>query len=249
MCDCGHQRGYGWKGWTNIPSPEDSLQKNGSQHPWIELSHPVSETMPKLKAFPKPRFELIRSIPDHPLNVTEMSFVVHCGTHVDSPRHFFLDGPAFEEIPFEKLWGPGLIYPVKLGEKKCIEIEHLEDAKPLINRGDILILNTGFHKEVSTEAYEEDHPYLSESAAEWIVDQGVKFLAIDTPTPDLPVAKRSAGFDFPIHRILLAKGVLIAEHLTNLEPLSGYRAEIMFNALNISGSDGAPARVIARKIS
>lgn len=249
MCDCGHKRGYGWKGWPPGIAPEKNLEFQKNIHPWIELSHPVSENMPKLKAFPKPKFNLIRSIPDHPLNVTEMSFVVHCGTHVDSPRHFFLDGPAFEDIPFDQLWGPGLIYPVKLGKNKCIEIEHLEGAKSLLQVGDILILNTGFHQQVSLEEYEEDHPYLSESAAKWVVEQGVKFLAIDTPTPDLPVAKRASGFDFPVHRILLSAGVLIAEHLTNLESLSGHRAEIMFNALNIEGSDGAPARVIARKLS
>lgn len=253
MCDCGHQRGYGWKGWPTLqsptPSPDKALKRTENTHPWIELSHRVSESMPRLKNFPKPRFDLIRSIPEHPLNVTEMSFVVHCGTHVDSPRHFYLDGPAFEDIPFEKLWGPGLIYPVNLGNEKSIEIKHLVDATALLQVGDILVINTGFHEKVGSEIYEEDHPYLSESATQWIVDQGVKFLAIDTPTPDLPVSKRPTEFDFPIHRILLSQGVLIAEHLTNLGSLSGQRVEIMFNALNIEGSDGAPARVLARKIN
>jgi kynurenine formamidase len=42
--------------------------------------------------------------------------------------------------------------------------------------------------------------------------------------------------------------VLIAEHITGLAPLAGRRAEIMFLGLNIAGSDGAPARAIARAI-
>jgi kynurenine formamidase len=47
---------------------------------------------------------------------------------------------------------------------------------------------------------------------------------------------------------LLKQGVLVCEHITNLESLAGGRAEFMFNALNIKNSDGAPARVLARKI-
>ena len=42
--------------------------------------------------------------------------------------------------------------------------------------------------------------------------------------------------------------MLIAEHMTNLSVLASRRVEIMFLALNIFGSDGAPARVVARPI-
>jgi kynurenine formamidase len=51
-----------------------------------------------------------------------------------------------------------------------------------------------------------------------------------------------------VHKRLLGDGVLICEHLRGHAPLSGRRAEFMFNALNIEGSDGAPARVLARAV-
>lgn len=47
---------------------------------------------------------------------------------------------------------------------------------------------------------------------------------------------------------LLSQGVLIAEHVTGLAPLSGRCTEIMFLGLNTAGSDGAPARATARAI-
>ena len=59
---------------------------------------------------------------------------------------------------------------------------------------------------------------------------------------------RPHGFDWPVHHVLLGHGVLIAEHLTNLRPLAGRRIEAMFLALAIEGSDGGPARVIARAL-
>jgi kynurenine formamidase len=51
-----------------------------------------------------------------------------------------------------------------------------------------------------------------------------------------------------VHHILLAYGVLVSEHLTNVAKLPQGRAEFMFCALNIEGSDGAPARVLGRAL-
>jgi arylformamidase len=80
------------------------------------------------------------------------------------------------------------------------------------------------------------------------VNKQVKLLAIDFGTPDLPTHLRREGFVWPIHQILLKKGVLICEHLTGHESLAGSRAEFFFGALNIEGGDGAPARVVARSV-
>jgi kynurenine formamidase len=41
--------------------------------------------------------------------------VVHVGTHVDSPRHFFNDGPAFREIPVTRLSGLGRVRGIRPG--------------------------------------------------------------------------------------------------------------------------------------
>ena len=51
-----------------------------------------------------------------------------------------------------------------------------------------------------------------------------------------------------MHQILLSQGVLVAEHLTNLRGLANQRVEAMFLAIPIKGSDGAPARALARPI-
>lgn len=248
MCDCPRVRGMGWKGWPRLrdASPRAAGER-GVSGGWVDLSHPLNERMPRVPFFPEPRFERFFSIPAQQLNVTRMEMVVHTGTHVDSPRHFFQDGPAFEEIPIERLSGPGLILPIRLATGQDIDVEHLADAGSWLQPGDILILDTGSHLTVGSAAY-DDHPALTLPAAQWVVDRGVKLLAVDTPTPDAAVKRRSEGFDYPIHRLLLSHGVLIAEHLTNLGSLSGRRVEVICSALNITGSDGAPARVLARAI-
>jgi kynurenine formamidase len=89
-----------------------------------------------------------------------------------------------------------------------------------------------------------DHPWLEPAAADWLVDKEVRLLAIDTPTPDLPIGRRGPGFAYPIHRRLLDAGILIIENLASLEGLTMRRERLVALPLNIVGADGAPARVM-----
>ena len=245
MCDAPQEVGLGWRGWMDLPAPA-TITPIGS---WVDLSHPLSIDMPRVSFFPKPRFEQIMEMPKHPLNVTEMQMVVHIGTHVDSPRHFYRDGPAFEDIPVERLHGPGVVWRIDKGPNGVIEPADLEACKPKVRPGDILLLSCGWSGYAGSSKYDDEHPALSIAAAEWIVAQRVKLLAVDIPTPDLPVALRPDGFNWPVHHALLRDGVIVAEHLCNTKTLEGQRAEFVFCALNIAKADGAPARVLARQIA
>ena len=128
-----------------------------------------------------------------------------------------------------------------------IEIDDLERMRPRLTPGDILAIDSGAAAKVGTPDYDR-HPALSVAAAQWLVRQQVKLVAVDMPTPDIALDRRPDGFIWPVHRALLQDGVLIAEQVTNLESLAGARAEFMFCPLNIADCDGAPARVLARPI-
>jgi kynurenine formamidase len=244
MCDCKSSRGRGWIGWGPMPESAPSLAAG----PWVDLSHPLSKSVPRAGVFPEPSFRRVKSLPDDPFNVTEMQMVVHIGTHVDAPRHFFMDGPAFHEIPLDRLSGPGVVVSVTgktAGE--MIEPDDLAPAAASIRPGDIVALHTGWSDRAGSHAY-HDHPYLSPAAAQWLADRNIKLLACDLPTPDQPIGRRPPGYDWPAHHIFLSRGILIAENVTGLAPLAGQRVEFAFLALNIEESDGAPARVLARPI-
>lgn len=241
MCDHAGHRRKGWRGWMELPV-QPALCSAG---PWLDLSHPLHAGMPNASIFPPPRFDRIRSMPADPMNVTEMQMVVHCGTHVDAPCHFFEDGPDFASIPLERLMGPGVVLDIPGEECLRIDAEMLERHGRQVRRGDIVALHTGWAAHAGTPLYNR-HPWLTENAAQWLVERRIKLLACDTPSADLPIPERQAGFDWPAHHVLLSHGVLISEHLTGHAALAGKRAEFIFNALAILGSDGAPARVLAR---
>ena len=245
MCDSDQSKpGAGWRGWMDLPAPRRCVPAGD----WIDLSWPLSSEVPRIASFPPPRLTRIASIPERPLNITELQMIVHTGTHVDSPRHFYNDGPAFQDIPLERLMGAGVVWRMQVPLYGLIEPADLEAMRPRLAPGDILALDTGAAARVGTPDYDR-HASLSVAAAQWLVEQRVKLLALDTPTPDLALDKRPEGFIWPVHRVLLAAGVLIAEQVTNLGVLAGGRAEFMFCPLNIADCDGAPARVLARAIA
>ncbi len=244
MCDCSDARGQGWRGWMSLPDVQN-LQPSG---PWLDLTHRLGPKVPRATVFPQPSFRRLKSLPEDPLNVTEMQMVVHIGTHVDAPRHFFSDGPAFHEIAVERLSGTGVVLRVVKKPGELIEPDDLRRCGVEIRPGDIVALNTGWAQYAGTPAY-DDHPYLSPAAAQWLLEQKIKLLACDLPTPDMPVGRRPADYNWPAHHILLGHGVLVAENIAGLDALAGERVEFMFSALNIEDSDGAPARVLARRLA
>jgi kynurenine formamidase len=244
MCDSKGFPGIGWKGWIDVPAPAMTI----GYGPWIDLSHVFSEESPTVPFFSKARFERIISQPKSRSNCTEIQMVVHIGTHVDAPIHYFSDGPAFHDIPLDRLHGKGAVWHIEKNDYGIIDVPDLERARPQISAGDIVAIDTGWSRYVGTPKYDQ-HPSFSVAAAEWLVSQRVKMLAIDFLTPDLAINRREKDFVSVIHNTLLSRGVLITEHLTNLESLAGGYAEFMFMALNIKNSDGAPARVLARKIN
>ena len=242
MCDTNDGAYTGWKGWQPIPRPESP----GIATAWVDLSHTLNENLPRVPFFPEPRFRRIMSQPEHPLNVTEIQMAVHVGTHLDAPCHFFSDGPALHQIPLERLYGPGMVVRVDKDDYGVITADDLEGAGKAVVAGDIVIIDTGWAQHFGTERYDR-HPSLSVDAAEWLVARNVKLVAVDMPTPDLAVNRRPKGFNWPVHHVLLERGVLVSEHVRNLDTLGGGRAEFMFLGLNIEGSDGAPTRVVGRR--
>ncbi|HEX8194013.1 MAG TPA: cyclase family protein, partial [Allosphingosinicella sp.] len=91
-----------------------------------------------------------------------------------------------------------------------------------------------------TDAYYEDHPFLTEAAARLLAERGATLVGIDSHNiDDTRIPRR------PVHTILLGAGILICEHMTNLAalPASGFR----FTAAppKIAGMGTFPVRAFA----
>lgn len=227
-----------WQGWTSRSGEDDQG--------WVELSRVLDNGMPKIGYFPDPRFQQIRSMPEDPLNLTEIQMVAHAGTHLDAPCHFIADGPSIDEVPLDRFHGPGVVWHIPdLQAFDMITADHLDAAAPEVSEDEIVLLDTGWARHFGTPLYDE-HPSLSPEAAQWLVDHRIKLVGLDVATPDVSPFRRQSGFDWPVHQILLSNGVLIGEHLQGLSELAGSAVDVLFLPLRIAGSDGGPARALAR---
>jgi kynurenine formamidase len=116
-----------------------------------------------------------------------------------------------------------------------------------IEPGDAVLIRTGwiryFNDPPKYISHHEGCPGLVEDGAEWLVEQGVKYVGADTialektPTPNLPV-----------HVILLVKNGIHIMEAMNLEPVAEDRIyEFLFMAspLKIRGGTASPIRPLA----
>jgi kynurenine formamidase len=211
----------------------------------VDLSRVIYDGMPKIPVLPDVHVQKFFSLEKgHPLNVTELSLPCHAGTHVDAPIHIVANGKSIEELPLEAFVGSGAVISVKRNGGEEVTAKDLESSGVAVNRGDILMLHTGWDEKFESEDYNM-HPYLSVDAAEWMVHKGIKMFGIDCITVDLPTPLRPKGFDFPVHRMLLGNDILIAENVTNLGSIVGKRTRIIALPLRVKGGDAGHARIVA----
>lgn len=209
----------------------------------LDLSQSFANGMPHASTIPAPSFVPVKSVARDGMSVTQLSVATHIGTHLDAPAHFIEGGGTIDQVPLDTLVGPALAVSVERSGGEEITAEDLRGFEPEVSSGDALLLRTGWGRRFGTDEYLH-HPYLSEDAAQWILDREFRLIGLDTVTPDMPGHLRPEGFGFPVHHLLLGNGVLIAENLY-LEEVAGRRCTLIVGSLKIDGGDGAPARVLA----
>jgi len=211
----------------------------------IDLSQAIHAGMPRIHVLPEVEFTPVRRIEQgHPLNISELKIATHAGTHVDAPWHFVPDGLTIEQIPLDQLCGTAVVVPIDRRGGELIPAEDLERSPEPVKRGDIVIMSTGWESKFGSPEYDM-HPYLSEGAAQWLVDRGVKMLGVDLITVDMPQSMRTNPYPYPIHHILLENNVLIIENLARTRELAGRRVKLYAFPLSIRGSDAGHSRVVA----
>jgi arylformamidase len=215
---------------------------------YIDLSYTIEGGM---TTFPKPwhPFVEISVLGRHGIEGRETRKLVlgtHSGTHCDAPRHFIPGGRTIEELPLEVFCGPAML--LDLSHKTDLSAITADDLAHLVKgkKPKRLVLRFDWSKHYRTMKYYESHPYLTEDAAQWIVENRISILGMDTPMPDSPLNGKGSQIDSPIHRILLSSEVVLLEYLCNLSEVKAEEFELLALPLKISEGDGSPVRCVAR---
>lgn len=171
-------------------------------------------------------------------NLSRIDFSVHTGTHMDAPFHFFNTGDAIDRVILDRCLGPGRLIDLRgIGAAGEIRREHIQHYGEAILRAHAVVLHTGWSSHWNDALYFSDHPCLAGDAAQYLVDCGVKLVAVDMPSVDRE--------PYPAHQILLGAGVPIVENLTNLAAIGAGPFQLLVLPLKLAGRDASPVRAVA----
>lgn len=169
----------------------------------------------------------------------------HTGTHCDAARHFVPGGGTVDELPLDVLTGPAAVADLSGQAKTTAAFTAADLKRRLPAKCSRVLLRYDWSDRWGSPDYYRGYPYLTPDAADWLIDQGVVLLGMDTPSPDHPDHGRNHATDSPIHKQLLAAGVVLVEYLCNLRAVRGPTVDFYALPLKLKGGDGAPARCIA----
>jgi arylformamidase len=187
----------------------------------IDLSHSIHHGLVTFKGLPGPVICDYLSREDSRKNYTggaefqigRIDMVANTGTYIDCPFHRYADGTDLADTALERFVNlPAMA--VRVPHRERIEIGRA-DFEHIDVTGKAILVHTGWSEHWNTPSYFENHPFLNESAAVYLRDQGATLVGIDSHNIDDTRSKNSR----PAHSVLLKHEILIVEHLRGLELL------------------------------
>lgn len=216
---------------------------------FVDLSHTIDEGTITYKGLPAPIIcdylsrEESRKIYEEgtEFQIGKIEMVSNTGTYVDVPFHRYPNGKDLTETTIDKMAGlEGVIVHVDESTKEIDE--HL--FHNLEVEGKAVLIHTGWDKHWNTDQYFENHPYITERAARYLVNRKAALVGIDSVNID-----DTSGKARPAHTILLGQEILIVEHMCHLKELSN--KDFLFYAVppKIKGFGTFPVRAFAEIVA
>ena len=242
---------------------------------FYNLSHPWGFQVPNWPYFQDVQIERLHYMAKSGVLTQKFTTTMHSSTHIDAPAHVVQGTPFIEEIPLPHFFGTGIVISLPKKKWEMITYDDLEKAAGKVVRpGDVVIVNTGWHKQYEDGDYFAYCPGFVPSAGDWFVEKKVKVVGHDTQANDHPLATAigphrngpllphlaeeykewSGGRGWeqdhplwePVHRKLFSNGILGIENVGgDLDAVTGKRVTFAFFPWNWTRGDGCIIRLVA----
>ena len=203
----------------------------------LDLSHTVSDGLVTYPGLPAPTISdhlsradsRARYAPGVEFQIGRIDMVANTGTYLDTPFHRYPDGHDLAALPLERVAGvPGVV----IGP---------DDELPADVSGCAVLVRTGWDEHWGTEHYgDPSHPFVSAGLTDALVAAGPALVGIDSVNIDATTTGER-----PVHSALLAAGIPIVEHLTNLGALPARGFEVFAVPVKVAGMGTFPVRAFA----
>src|SRR5277367_5509776 len=272
---CRLERGTGRKAAAAKASPAIKKSERGAGSlQFFDLSHPWGHGMPQWPSRANLNVRVLEFHAKDGLLVQQFEGIMHRGTHMDAPIHVRENEPTLTGYPLWRFFGTGVAVSIPKGKWGVVTPKDLERAEPKIQKNDIVMINTGSHKNYGDNPdYFAYSPGLYKEAAEWLVERGVKLVGIDVQALDHPLAtflgphgpgpgqphldaeyKAETGRhiieDFPYwepaHKIMMTNGIPGIENIGgDIDAITGRRCSFFAFPWRWPEGEGCALRVVA----
>jgi kynurenine formamidase len=192
----------------------------------VDLNHVVEQAMITYKGLPGPVISDFLSREDSrqtyaegtAFHIGRIEMVANTGTYIDSPFHRYARGEDLSELHLNSLANlEGMVIRATHRRQRAISASICADLDVI---GKAVLFHTGWDIHWRKEQYFEGHPFLTRDLAQFLADSGAALVGIDSLNID-----DIGDLSRPVHSILLAAGIPIVEHLSNLQvlPPRGFR--------------------------
>jgi kynurenine formamidase len=187
----------------------------------VDLSHPLEPGMPSYPGLPVPKFNVFlahdsqssKYSPGTTFQIANYELGGNTGTYLDAPFHRHRDGLDLRNLPLDRMVNlPGVL--VYAAEDGAVGTDVFAGTSVA---GAAVLVHTEWSKRWRNSSdYFRSGPFLTREACEYLVGQRPALVGIDCANiDDMQDPAR------PAHTVLLAAGIPIVEHLTNLSALEG----------------------------
>lgn len=194
--------------------------------------------------------EKLATVEKNGYNTSKHVMTSHTGTHMECDKHWWNDGKGVDEVELSHVYGKAKVLRFQAGETPyfCVTKEMMEkEDNGRLEKDDICIISTGWEEKITDEKrYTWESPYITPDAARYLVEKGVKLVALDSPMIGDPrdgMDYVPEGIDLP-DCVLLNAGIPYILGLVHTKELPD---ECLFVGapLKLSGADGSPIRAFA----
>lgn len=206
----------------------------------IDLSHAIAIGMPFYPGTEPSVIESVATLASQGYAEKRITLNSHAGTHIDAPAHIIAGGLSLDSFSLDSFHGQACVVDIASQRSGSLELAELLVAEQRIATSEFVLLRSGWSRLWGMADYFDRYPVLSAEAAQWLSRFPLKGVGIDTISVDAV-----DGLEYPNHRTLLTRNILIIENLTNLAALPSKKFIFSCLPLKIADADGAPVRAVA----
>ncbi len=203
---------------------------------FVDVTLPLGPRTPVYPGDPATRLVRFARLETRGFNAAAIRLSVHAGTHVDAPLHVIAAGSDAASLPLASLVGPARV--VNCTRSAVVTPAVLAASAGAARR---VLLKTGGG--AGLRAGGPGRGCLSAAAAAWLAARRVLLVGIESLSVDAP----DTG-ELVVHRTLLAAGIVVLEGL-DLDAVAAGEYQMLCLPLPLAGADGAPARVLVRRLA